>query len=152
PRSTNGFPGISAAWSLSRRGTVRRNLRREARSVTLAAVGDRVCAGRYTVLDSAYRGTRVLELAAGLSAGVAGRFFADLGAEVIRVEYPETPPHNAAEEALLDWTRLHKGTLRTATGGAPAVAALERLAAGADLVITDLAPARRPGELPAPEA
>ena len=34
----------------------------------------------------AYAGTRVIEIASTLSAGVAGRFFADLGADVVRVE------------------------------------------------------------------
>ena len=38
------------------------------------------------MINVAYAGTRVIEIASGLSAGVAGRFLADLGADVVRVE------------------------------------------------------------------
>lgn len=38
------------------------------------------------MINVAYAGTRVIEVASTLSAGVTGRFFADLGADVVRVE------------------------------------------------------------------
>src|SRR5262245_9229835 len=100
------------------------------------------------MLDSAYRGTRVLEIASGLSAGMAGRFFADLGAEVLRVEQLAVSPHDAAEAALLDWTRLNKRTLRTPPGGEE----LAALAAGADVLIADTVLDVLPAELQTPEA
>src|SRR5438874_13433344 len=93
------------------------------------------------MLDAAFTGTRVLELSAGLTAGVCGRFFADLGADVLRVEQLEPPPERPEDLALLDWARGNKRTLQPDAAGITA-ADVERLAADADLIIADL-PARR---------
>lgn len=111
------------------------------------------------MINVAYSGTRVVEVASGLGAGVAGRIFADLGAEVVRLEAPAQPPVDSAERAVRTWTRAGKRLLAAPDGrepgsvdrgaddrgagpGADLGADLESLLPGADLVITDLSPAR----------
>src|ERR1700716_1829402 len=90
----------------------------------------------------AYAGTRVIEIASGLSAGVAGRVFAALGADVVGVEPFEQPPVDPGERAVLTWARARKRILSTPDSGRLGIAGLEPLLAGADVVITDLSPRR----------
>jgi crotonobetainyl-CoA:carnitine CoA-transferase CaiB-like acyl-CoA transferase len=94
------------------------------------------------MIDVAYAGTRVIEIASGVSAGVAGRFLSDLGADVVRVEVSERPAGDPGERALMDWARGRKRVLSTPDGERPGLELLGPLLAGADLVITDLSPSR----------
>lgn len=94
------------------------------------------------MIDVAYAGTRVIEIASTLSAGVTGRCFADLGADVVRVEEVEQLPMDATERAVQTWARARKRLLTPRPRGELAVADISALLAGADLVITDLSPSR----------
>lgn len=94
------------------------------------------------MINVAYAGTRVIEIASGLSAGVAGRFLADLGADVVRVEAFEPPPIDPGERAARHWARARKRLLSTPDNQRPGIEDLEPLVAGADVMITDLSPGR----------
>src|SRR5262245_45903384 len=94
------------------------------------------------MISVAYAGTRVIEIASTLSAGVAGRCFADLGADVVRVEAVEQFPMDATERAVQAWTRARKRVLAPRTRGELAVGDIDALLAGADVLITDLCPRR----------
>ncbi len=102
--------------------------------------------------SAAYAGTRVIELASGLSAGVAGRFFADLGADVVRVEMYERAPAEPGERAVAMWAQAGKRVVSAPQGSRTGIEELEPLVAGADVVITDLSPQRWAESFPAPEA
>src|SRR5436853_1085376 len=97
---------------------------------------------RRTMISVAYAGTRVIEIASTLSAGVAGRCFADLGAEVVRVEEVEQFPMDTTERAVQSWARARKRMLAPRTRGELSVGDIDALLAGADVVITDLNPSR----------
>jgi len=103
------------------------------------------------MISVAYAGTRVLEIASGLSAGVAGRFFADLGAEVVRVEAYERPLVDAGEQAARSWARARKRLLPAPDGRPLGLGDVEALLAGADLVISDLSASRWSASFPDPE-
>ena len=66
--------------------------------------------------SAAYAGTRVIEIASGLSAGVAGRFLADLGADVVRFEEFGQAPLDAAERAAQMWARARKRVVAARNG------------------------------------
>ncbi len=89
----------------------------------------------------AYAGTRVIEIASTLSAGVAGRCFADLGADVVRVEV-EHLPMDTTERAVQTWARARKRRFAPRTQGELGAGDIDALLAGADVVITDLSPSR----------
>jgi crotonobetainyl-CoA:carnitine CoA-transferase CaiB-like acyl-CoA transferase len=93
----------------------------------------------------------VIEIASGLSAGVAGRFFADLGADVVRVEAIDRPPARPDERAVPAWARARKRVLSPAGGRLLGIKDLESLVAGADLVISDLSPRRWAESFPHPQ-
>ncbi|SDH70533.1 CoA transferase [Pseudonocardia oroxyli] len=103
------------------------------------------------MINSAYAGTRVLEIAAGLAAGVAGRFFADLGAEVIRLEPFSEPAQDFGDATVQTWARAGKTLL---DGPAPdgTLRSVAPLLPGADLLISDLSPQQWAETLPTPEA
>ncbi|MGE0385359.1 MAG: CoA transferase [Gammaproteobacteria bacterium] len=103
------------------------------------------------MIDTAYAGTRVIEIASRLTAGVTGRFFADFGADVLRVELFEEPPARPAERAALAWARLNKQVL-VPPAGQWGAADLQALASEADLVITDLVPQQWAQRFPTPES
>jgi len=92
----------------------------------------------------------VIEIASGIASGVAGRFFADLGADVIRFEQPERPLIEPAEVALRAWARAGKRTVDLG-GSDLSLDALALLLEGADLVISDLGARRWAEVLPSPE-
>ncbi len=94
------------------------------------------------MISIAYEGTRVIEIASGLSAAVTGRFFADLGADVMRVEELEQAPDQPGERAVLAWARAAKRMLPAPEGRRLGIEDLDPLIAGADVVITDLSPRR----------
>jgi crotonobetainyl-CoA:carnitine CoA-transferase CaiB-like acyl-CoA transferase len=94
------------------------------------------------MINVAYAQTRVIEIASGLSAAVAGRFFADLGADVVRVEALEHAPVHPGERAVLAWARARKRILSRPDGRRLGIEDLEPLIAGADVVISDLSPRR----------
>jgi crotonobetainyl-CoA:carnitine CoA-transferase CaiB-like acyl-CoA transferase len=94
------------------------------------------------MISVAYAGTRVIEIASTLSAGVAGRCFADLGADVVRVEAVEQLPMDATERAVQIWARARKRVLAPRSRGDLAVGDIDALLGGADVVITDLCPRR----------
>jgi len=104
------------------------------------------------MISVAYAGTRVIEIASGLAAGVAGRFFADLGADVVRLEAIEDPAPDPGERGALAWARARKRVLTTPRGALPAIGDVEPLLAGADLLITDLSPSQWARSFPPPEA
>ncbi len=93
------------------------------------------------MIGVAYAGTRVIEIASGLAAGVAGRFFADLGADVVRVEAIDQPPVDPGERAVLTWARARKRILSAPDRERLGID-IEPLLAGADVLITDLSPSR----------
>jgi crotonobetainyl-CoA:carnitine CoA-transferase CaiB-like acyl-CoA transferase len=104
------------------------------------------------MIDRAYAGTRVIEIASGLSAGVAGRFFADLGADVVRVEAGEKPQDLPDEPPVFSWARARKRILSISTDRTLGIDSLAPLLAGADVVISDLSPRRWTESFPSPEA
>ena len=57
------------------------------------------------MINTAYEGTRVIEISSGISAGVVGRFFADLGADVVRLEQFDEPGVEPGEQAVQTWAR-----------------------------------------------
>src|SRR5262245_55556657 len=103
------------------------------------------------MINVAYAGTHVIEIASGLSAGVSGRFFADLGADVIRFEELGQPPDDAGERAVQTWARANKRVVG-ARQGMLGLADIEPLLVGADVVITDLSPSRWIASFPPLEA
>lgn len=82
---------------------------------------------------SAFKGTRVLELTTGISGPVAGMFFGDFGADVVKVEPPHGDPVRATP-AFVAWNRGKGGVVADPTGAADRER-LRVLAAEADLVI-----------------
>ena len=104
------------------------------------------------MIDVAYARTRVIEVASGLSAAVAGRLFADLGADVVRVEALERPPAHPGGQAVLAWARARKRILPAPDGRRLGLDDLEPLVAGADVVITDLSPRRWAESFPSLDA
>jgi crotonobetainyl-CoA:carnitine CoA-transferase CaiB-like acyl-CoA transferase len=94
------------------------------------------------MISVSYAGTRVIEIASALSAGVAGRCFADLGADVVRVEEIEKLPADPAERAVRTWARARKRVLAPRARGELGVGDIDALLAGADVVVTDLSPSR----------
>jgi crotonobetainyl-CoA:carnitine CoA-transferase CaiB-like acyl-CoA transferase len=102
------------------------------------------------MIDSACTGTRVIEIASGIASGVAGRFFADMGADVVRFEQTDRPLVDPADFALRAWARAGKRTLDLGGGGV-SLDVLEPLLRGADLVISDLGASRWSELLPSPE-
>ncbi|HUJ67004.1 MAG TPA: CoA transferase, partial [Acidimicrobiales bacterium] len=104
------------------------------------------------MIDAAYERTRVIEIASGLSAAVAGRFFADLGADVVRVEAFEQVPTQPGEGAVLAWARGRKRLLAATDGRRLGIDDLEPLLAGADVLITDLTPRRWAESFPSLDA
>jgi crotonobetainyl-CoA:carnitine CoA-transferase CaiB-like acyl-CoA transferase len=93
---------------------------------------------------------RVLELGEGVSAPFCARLFADFGAAVTKLEGPEGDPTRrwdsaagADHGALFAWLNGGKTSVRLAgTAGADS-ARVATLAAGADVLITNLSPAAR---------
>lgn len=104
------------------------------------------------MINTAYAGTRVVEIASGLSAGMAGRFFADFGADVVRIEQLARPVVDPADRAVLAWARGNKRIAATSDARALTIGDIEPLIAGADLVITDLSPSGWAGSFPSPES
>jgi crotonobetainyl-CoA:carnitine CoA-transferase CaiB-like acyl-CoA transferase len=104
------------------------------------------------MIDVAYERTRVIEISSGVSAAVAGRFFADLGADVVRAEFIGPAPVHPGERGVLAWARARKRTLSTPEGRQPGMDDLEPLVAGADVVISDLSPRRWAESFPSLEA
>jgi crotonobetainyl-CoA:carnitine CoA-transferase CaiB-like acyl-CoA transferase len=104
------------------------------------------------MINVAYAGTRVIEIASGLSAGVAGRFFADLGADVMRFEEFGQSPVDAGERAVQMWARARKRVIALRKGEMLGLGDIEVLLAGADMVITDLSPSRWAESFPPLEA
>jgi crotonobetainyl-CoA:carnitine CoA-transferase CaiB-like acyl-CoA transferase len=104
------------------------------------------------LINVAYAGTRVIEVASGLAAGVAGRFFADLGAEVVRVEAFEEPLSHPGDRAVVSWARAGKRVLSTPGSRGPGIEDLQLLLPGADLLITDMSPRRWAESFPSPES
>ena len=104
------------------------------------------------MISVAYAGTRVIEIASTLSAGVVGRCFADLGADVVRVEEVEHLPADPAERAVQTWARARKRVLAPRARGELGVGDIDALLAGADVVITDLSPSRWDETFPPLEA
>src|SRR5690349_7158809 len=94
------------------------------------------------MISVAYAGTRVIEIASTLSAGVTGRCFADLGADVVRVEEGEQLAVDPAERAVQTWARARKRVLAPRARGELGVRDIDALLADADVVITDLSPSR----------
>lgn len=103
------------------------------------------------MIDTAYAGTRVIEISSGISAGVAGRFFADLGADVVRFEQLEEPPIDAGDRVVQTWARAGKRTLATGDGRPVSLDVLAPVLEGADLLISDLSARRWSELLPSPE-
>lgn len=103
------------------------------------------------MISTAFTGTRVVEIASGLSAGVAGRFLADLGADVVRVEQFAEPIVELGERAARSWARAGKRSLVAPDGRPFGLADLEPVLAGADLLISDLPASRWAEAFPAPE-
>ncbi|MGE0878830.1 MAG: CoA transferase [Acidimicrobiia bacterium] len=104
------------------------------------------------MISTAYAGTRVVELASGLAAGVVGRVFADLGADVVRVELPERALVDRGEIAAQAWTRARKRTVDRPQGRPFSLGEIEPLLAGADLLISDLTVAHWERLLPSPQS
>jgi len=100
------------------------------------------------MINVAYEGTRVIEIASGLPSAVTGRFFADLGADVVRMEALEQPREHPGEQALLAWARAGKRVLPAPDGRRLGIEDLEPLVGDADVVITDLSPRRWAESLP----
>src|SRR5438067_437918 len=92
-----------------------RRHRKRARNHVLTGLRD--VEERRTMISVAYAGTRVIEIASTLSAGVAGRCFADLGADVVRVEKVEQLPMDTTERAVQTWARARKRVLAPRTRG-----------------------------------
>ncbi len=102
---------------------------------------------------SALAGIRVLECGLGVSAPFCARIFADLGAEVVKVEPPggdpargfvPFPPGGPAEYGAL-FAFLNAGKQCVQLSGNPAADApqIAALAAGADVLVTNLPPRER---------
>jgi crotonobetainyl-CoA:carnitine CoA-transferase CaiB-like acyl-CoA transferase len=104
------------------------------------------------MINAAYAGTRVIEISSGLSAAVTGRFFADLGADVVRMEALEQRPAHPGERAVLAWARARKRVLASPDRGRLGIADLEPLVSDADVVITDLSPHRWAESFPSLDA
>lgn len=82
---------------------------------------------------SAYEGVRVLELTTGVAGPVAATFFADFGADVIKIEPPEGDPARATA-SFVSWNRGVRGAVADAAVEDDRVR-VGRLIADADLVI-----------------
>src|SRR3954451_6812135 len=78
---------------------------------------------------------RVLELAGGVGAAYAAKLFADLGADVIRLEHRDHDLVRARPHEVHRWLNTNKRS-QWVDGGV-----LDRLLDGADLLIHDLGPA-----------
>lgn len=84
------------------------------------------------------RGIRVVEIAGGLAPAVAGLLFAELGAEVIRIEpVAGDPGRGTAAFAIRNRSKTHIAVDIDSPSGKEA---LDRLLAGADLLLHDLVP------------
>jgi len=101
-------------------------------------------------------GIRVVEIASFVAAPAAGTLLADLGADVIKVEVPEgelmrgsTPHHSGytgspfPESAHFQMDNRGKRSLALDLVHPPALEALRRLIGTADIVLTNLLPARQ---------
>jgi crotonobetainyl-CoA:carnitine CoA-transferase CaiB-like acyl-CoA transferase len=88
---------------------------------------------------AALRGIRVLECGAGVATGFCARLFADLGAEVIKLE-PGGGQRHAERSGWFAFLNAGKRTIELKPGDG---ARLGIWAEGADLLITDLEPATR---------
>ncbi len=86
---------------------------------------------------------RVLEVGDNVAAGYCGRLYAQLGAEVIRIDSPATPAvvSQLASASALD-TYLHAGKRRIelAIMTPEGRDVLDQLATQCDLLITDVSP------------
>ncbi len=92
-----------------------------------------------------FRGLRVLDLGVIVVGAEAGRLFADLGAEVIKVENSKHPdgsraPFTGVVSTGFAWGHRNKESLAVDLGSAEGVRIFERLAAGADLVLSNFKP------------
>src|SRR5262249_23635422 len=94
------------------------------------------------MISGAYAGSRVIEIASTLSAGVTGRCFADLGADVVRFEELEQLAMDPGERAVQTWARAGKRGLAARPRGQLGVRDIDALLADADVGITDLRPSR----------
>ena len=95
--------------------------------------------------DQPLRGLRILDLGVIVVGAEAGRLFADLGAEVIKVENSKHPdgsraPFTGAVSTGFAWGHRNKESFAVDLGSAEGVRAFERLAAGADLVLSNFKP------------
>jgi crotonobetainyl-CoA:carnitine CoA-transferase CaiB-like acyl-CoA transferase len=93
-----------------------------------------------------FSGVRVLELTRGIAGRTAGMLLADLGADVVRAS--DDRPEEERDPGGLCWDR---GKVLTPLDGTSA-SELRRLAAVADVLLTDLAPAQIAGHWASPEA
>src|SRR3984957_12427966 len=91
-----------------------------------------------------FAGVRVLELTQGIAGRTAGMLLADLGADVVRAS--DDRPDADRDPGGLCWDR---GKLLTPLHGT-STSELRRLAAAADVLLTDLRPAEVPGHWAGP--
>src|SRR6201996_2801608 len=91
-----------------------------------------------------FAGVRVLELTGGIAGRTAGMLLADLGADVVRASDDE--PGAERDPGGLCWDRGKVLTPLRGTG----TEALRRLAAAADVLLTDLRPAEMDGHWASP--
>src|ERR1700685_2409793 len=91
-----------------------------------------------------FAGVRVLELTRGISGRTAGMLLADLGADVIRAS--DDRPDAERDPGGLCWDR---GKVLTPLHGTT-ITDLRRLAAAADVLLTDLRPAELAGHWASP--
>jgi crotonobetainyl-CoA:carnitine CoA-transferase CaiB-like acyl-CoA transferase len=93
-----------------------------------------------------FAGVRVLELTRGIAGRTAGMLLADLGADVVRAS--DERPDIARDPGGLCWDR---GKVLTPLDGT-STSELRRLAAAADVLLTDLRPAEIAGHWASPES
>ncbi len=99
----------------------------------------------------ALAGLRVVEVGRGISAPWCARILAALGADVVKVEPPDGDPARRwgaaegapGESALFAWLNAGKRSIRLTGAAGDDTALVQRLAAGADAVVTNLPPCER---------
>ncbi len=87
---------------------------------------------------------RVLEVGDNVAAGYCGRLYAELGADVIRIDAPAAPaaaPQLASAIALDTYLHAGKRRIELAVMTPEGRDVLDQLAAQCDLLITDVSPA-----------
>ena len=105
----------------------------------------RVVAARQAFVTGPLHGIRVLEIASFVSGPMAGRFLADLGAEVIKIEHPVhgDPMRSWRGDLYSAWFIAHNVGKRSMTlrfGTEEAAAVIDRMLPGLDVVIQNFRP------------